>query len=188
MATRAAERKTAERRPPTRGLEHVTIECVTPELDGGRFPVKRIVGDIVEVSADIFKEGHDLLAARLLFKAPGDLEWRSAPMVFDYDTDRWYAAFTADRIGQWVFTIEAWTDFFTTWRSGLKKKVDAGQNVNLELLEGAAMVRQAVRRAKFGPARAALLAAAAALEDETELSPAVRIQRALDDELPALMA
>jgi len=188
VATRAAERKAAERRPSTRGLEYLTIECVSPELDGGRFPVKRIVGDVVEVGADIFKEGHDLLAARLLFRAPGDVEWRTAPMAYDYDTDRWYAAFTADRIGRWVFTIEAWTDVFGTWRSGLKKKVDAGQNVNLELLEGAAMIRQAVRRAKFGPARAALLQAAGALEDESELSPAVRVQRALDEELPTLMA
>ena len=105
VATRAAERKSAERRTSTRGLEYLTIECVSPELDGGRFPVKRIVGDVVEVGADIFKEGHDLLAARLLFQAPGDVEWRSAPMVFDYDTDRWYAAFTVDRVGRWVFTI-----------------------------------------------------------------------------------
>jgi starch synthase (maltosyl-transferring) len=157
-------------------------------LDGARFPVKRVVGDVVEVGADIFKEGHDLLAARLLFQAPGDVEWRTAPMVFDYDTDRWYAAFTVDRIGRWFFTVEAWTDVFSTWRSGLRKKVDAGQDVNLELLEGSAMIRQAVRRAKFGPARAALLQAAAALEDEAELSQTVRVQRALDDELPALMA
>src|SRR5687768_14215247 len=128
MATRAsAERKAAERKPATRGLELVTIECVTPELDGGRFPVKRVVGDVVEVSADIFKEGHELLAGRLLFQGPGDVEWRIAPLVFDFDTDRWYAAFTADRVGRWMFTVEAWTDVVGTWRSGLKKKVDAEQ-------------------------------------------------------------
>ncbi len=187
MATRAAERKAAERRPSTRGLEYITVECVAPELDGGRFPVKRIVGDVVEVGADIYKEGHDQLAGRLLFQGPGDGSWRHAPMVFDFDTDRWYAAFIADRIGRWVFTVEGWTDVFGTWRSGLRKKVDAGQEVNLELLEGAGIIRQAVRRAKFGPARAALLQAAAALEDENELSPAVRVQRALDDDLMALM-
>jgi starch synthase (maltosyl-transferring) len=157
-------------------------------VDCGRFPVKRTVGDIVEISADIFKEGHDQLAARLLFRGPGDLKWRRAPMVFDYDTDRWYAAFTADRIGRWVYAVEGWTDVFGTWRSGLRKKVDAGQEVGLELLEGAAMIRQAVRRAKFGPARAALLQAAATLEDESELSLPVRVQRGLDEELASLMA
>ena len=166
----------------------MTIECVAPELDSGRFAVKRLVGDIIEIAADVYKEGHDQLGARLLFQGPGDADWRHAPMVFDYDTDRWYAAFTADRIGRWTFTVEGWTDLFGTWRSGLRKKVDAGQDVSLELLEGAAMIRQAVRRAKFGPARAALLQAAAALEDENELSPAVRVQRALDDELGSLMA
>jgi starch synthase (maltosyl-transferring) len=166
----------------------VTVECVAPQLDCGRFPVKRLVGDIIEIGADVYKEGHDQLAARLLFQGPGDTDWRHAPMVFDYDTDRWYAAFTADRIGRWTFTVEGWTDLFGTWRSGLRKKVDADQDVSLELLEGAAMIRQAVRRAKFGPARAALLQAAAALEDETELSLPVRVQRALDDELASLMA
>jgi starch synthase (maltosyl-transferring) len=167
MATRAsAERKAAERKPSTRGLEYIAIECVAPELDGGRFPVKRIVGDVVEVAADIFKEGHDLLAGRLLFRGPGDVEWRMAPLVFDHDTDRWYAAFTVDRIGRWSFTLEAWTDVFGSWRSGLRKKVDAAQEVKLELLEGAAMIRQAVRRAKFGPDRAALLQIASTLDDE----------------------
>jgi starch synthase (maltosyl-transferring) len=166
----------------------VTVECVTPELDCGRFPVKRLLGDIVHIGADIYKEGQDQLAGRLLFQGPGDGDWRTAPMVFDYDTDRWYAAFTVDRIGRWTFTVEGWTDLFGTWRSGLRKKVDADQDVSLELLEGAAMVRQAVRRAKFGPARAALLQAAAALEDENELSLPVRVQRALDDELASLMA
>jgi starch synthase (maltosyl-transferring) len=189
MATRApAERKAAERTPSTRELESIAIECVAPELDGGRFRVKRVVGDVVEIGADIFKEGHDLLAGRLLFQGPGDVEWRRAPLVFDYDTDRWYAAFTADRIGRWVLTLEAWTDVFGTWRSGLRKKFEAAQDVNLELLEGAATIRQAVRRAKFGPDRAALLQAAAALEDESELSLAIRVQRGLDDELAALMA
>ncbi|MHB1074155.1 MAG: alpha-1,4-glucan--maltose-1-phosphate maltosyltransferase [Gemmatimonadaceae bacterium] len=180
------EKKT-ERRTASRAFERVVIECVTPELDAGRHPVKRILGDLVEVGADIYKEGHDLLAARLLVQGPGENRWRQVPMAYDFDTDRWYATFEVDRIGRWCFTVEGWTDAFGTWLAGLRKKVDAGVDVRVELLEGAALVRQAARRARFGNDRATLLNTAAVLEDEQELSLAVRTHRALDTSLPALM-
>jgi len=182
------DRKTTDRRPAARQLEHITIECVTPELDAGRFPVKRVIGDVVEVSADIFKEGHDLIAARILYRGPDESEWYAAPMAFDHDADRWFGSFTVDRIGQWSYTVEAWTDVFGTWRSGLKKKFEANVDVWVELLEGAQFIRQAARRARIGSARSTLLQTAAVLEDEQELPMSVRVHRALDDALPALMA
>ncbi|HET9425336.1 MAG TPA: maltotransferase domain-containing protein, partial [Gemmatimonadaceae bacterium] len=184
-----SDRKSPDRRSTPRAqYEHIAIECVSPELDAGRFPVKRIVGDVVEVGADIFKEGHDQIAARILYRGPNDTDWRTAPMAFDFDDDRWSGIFTVDRIGRWTFCVEAWTDVFGTWRSGLKKKFDAGVDVWVELLEGAQLLRQAARRAKLGNARATLLQTAAVLEDEDELSMTVRVHRALDDALPALMA
>ncbi|HEU5174742.1 MAG TPA: alpha-1,4-glucan--maltose-1-phosphate maltosyltransferase [Gemmatimonadaceae bacterium] len=184
-----SDRKSPDRRSTPRAqYEHLAIECVSPELDAGRFPVKRIVGDVVEVGADIFKEGHDQIAARILYRGPNDTDWRTAPMAFDFDDDRWSGIFTVDRIGRWTFCVEAWTDVFGTWRSGLKKKFDAGVDVWVELLEGAQLLRQAARRAKLGNARATLLQTAAVLEDEDELSMTVRVHRALDDALPALMA
>src|SRR5947209_1168876 len=103
-----------DRRSPTRPLDHLTIECVSPELDGGRYAVKRVVGDAVWVGADIFKEGHDLLAARAIYKGPGDTGWSSAPMSFAFDSDRWYGSFLVDRMGLWKFTVEGWTDAFGT--------------------------------------------------------------------------
>src|SRR5262245_20203073 len=103
------ERKT-DRRPATRRVEYLLIECVTPELDAGRYPVKRIVGDTVTVGADIIKEGHDLVAARILYKGPGDATWSTAPLTYAYVPDRWTGEFTVDRIGRWTFTVEAWTD------------------------------------------------------------------------------
>ncbi|HEY0994985.1 MAG TPA: alpha-1,4-glucan--maltose-1-phosphate maltosyltransferase, partial [Gemmatimonadaceae bacterium] len=133
------------------------------------------------------KEGHDLLAARLLVQGPGEDRWSQVPMAYDFDTDRWYATFEVDRIGRWCFTVEAWTDAFGTWLAGLRKKVDAGVDVSVELLEGAALVRQAARRARFGNDRATLLNTAAVLEDDEEFSLAVRTHRALDAALPALM-
>jgi starch synthase (maltosyl-transferring) len=181
-----ANRKT-ERRASTRRIEYLLIECVSPELDGGRYPVKRIVGDVVLVGADIVKDGHDLIAANVLHKAPGAAEWTTTSMTYDLDSDRWYASFRVDRIGQWTFAIEAWTDRFGTWRAGLAKKIDAGQDVTADLLDGALMARAASRSTRSAAARASLLMTAKALEDRRDLSIEKRIQRALDDDFVALM-
>src|SRR4026209_1134967 len=83
----------------------LVIEHVTPQLDGGRYPIKRIAGSLVEVGADIFKDGHDLIAARILYRhnapargqAPQEREWRSAPLSYQFNPDRWYGSFRADR-------------------------------------------------------------------------------------------
>ena len=172
-----------DRRTSGRGLDHLTIECVTPELDAGRYAVKRVVGDTVWVGADIFKEGHDLLAARAVYKGPGDTGWSAAPLRFDFDSDRWYGAFVVDRIGLWTFTVEGWTDAFGTWRAELRKKVDANQDVHVELLEGALLVRSAARRTKSPAIRASLLQTARMFEDRESTSPAARTERAFDEEL-----
>ncbi|HEY2855703.1 MAG TPA: alpha-1,4-glucan--maltose-1-phosphate maltosyltransferase [Gemmatimonadaceae bacterium] len=172
-----------DRRSSGRGLDHLTIECVTPELDGGRYAVKRVVGDTVWIGADIFKEGHDLLAARALYKGPDDTGWRSAQLTFDFDSDRWYGSFEVDRIGLWKFTVEGWTDAFGTWRAELRKKVDAEQVVDLELLEGALLVRAAARRAKSPAVRASLLQTARIFEDRKETTAEQRTERAFDEEL-----
>jgi starch synthase (maltosyl-transferring) len=177
----------ADRRAVTRRLEHLSIECVTPTLDGGRHPVKRVAGDMVVVGADVVKDGHDILAARVLFRGPAAADWATAPMTYDFDTDRWYGAFRVDRIGRWTFTVEAWTDRFATWRSGLEKRIAAGQDVSTELVEGAQLVRIASRGTRVATARASLLMTAKMLEDRRETSIEKRIERALDDELVTLM-
>jgi len=182
VATRKSDRRTASRR-----FEYIVIECVTPQLDGGRYPVKRVVGDAVWVGADLLKEGHDSPAARVLYQGPGDDEWTAVAMSFDFDSDRWYAAFTVDRIGHWKFTIEAWTDRFGTWRTDLKKKLDAGQEVSLELMEGAMMARSASKSARSSAVRASLLNTAKVLEDRRDTAIEKRVQRALDDDFFALM-
>ena len=184
MATRKTERS------PASALDPLLIEGVTPELDGGRYPVKRVIGDVVSVGADIIKDGHDLLAAHVLYRGPSDADWTVAPLRFDFDTDRWYGAFRVDRAGSWRFTIEAWTDSFETWRSGLRKKIDAGVAVDVELLEGAVMARAAARRAKDSVARATLTQTAKMLEDanDEESTREQRVTRALDDELASLMS
>jgi starch synthase (maltosyl-transferring) len=119
----------------------IIIESVQPELDGGRYPVKRVAGDVVEVWADIFRDGHEVLGAALRYRPEGE-EWREAPMTF-HDNDRWRGSFKVERIGRYVYTIEAWTDRFQSWRRDAIKKREAGQDIGLELVEGAAMLRDA---------------------------------------------
>jgi starch synthase (maltosyl-transferring) len=117
----------------------VVIEEVTPQLDCGRYAIKREVGDTIEVRADIFKEGHDAISAAIWYRPEDEEEWREAPMKF-WDNDRWTGSFTPDRNCRWYYTVVAWTDFFGTWQSDLRKKYDAGQEVVLELFEGAEIV------------------------------------------------
>ena len=178
--------RTSDRRSPTRGLEHLTIECVEPELDCGRYPVKRIAGDVVRVGADVIKDGHDTLAAQIIVRAPGEPAW-PIQMVFDYDADRWFGEFTVDRIGRWKFTVEAWTDVWETWRSGFRKKVDAGVDVRVELKEAALLVRAAARRAEQGADRAALSQSARVFDAVRDAPNDAVITRALEPELAALM-
>ena len=111
------------------------IEDVYPRVDGGRFPVKRIVGETVEVWADVFRDGHDVAAAALVWRLERDSEWRHVPMRH-HGNDRWIGAFVPNETGRYVFAIAAWTDVVATWRHEVKVKLAAGQDVQLETKEG----------------------------------------------------
>jgi starch synthase (maltosyl-transferring) len=111
------------------------IEDIYPCVDGGRYPVKRIAGESVEVWADIFREGHDVLAAALLWRPEGDGAWRREPMQL-HSNDRWHSRFTPPEPGWYLFAIEAWTDHYATWRKEFRLKQEAGQDIGLEAQEG----------------------------------------------------
>ena len=143
----------------------VIIERVEPTVDGGRYPIKREVGDTLEVSADIFKEGHDVLVAFLCYRSPGEGRWREVPM-HPVDNDRWAGEFPLDQNGRYAFAIEALSEPFLSWLADLEKRVEAEQDVASELLEGRALIEAAARRARGADARdlraiAALMAGAA---------------------------
>ena len=127
---------------PSTHFPPLVIEHVTPILDGGRYPVKRAVGSRVDVGANIFKDGHDLITARVLYRPPGDSEWRFAPLHHDYDLDRWFGSFSVERLGRYHYTVEAWPNHFGTFRSELKKRLAAGQDVRGELEVGALLVER----------------------------------------------
>ena len=170
----------------TREPARLVIENVAPAVDGGRFAVKRVVGDTLQVGADIFRDGQDVLGARVRYRGPGEDEWRTAPMTYDPDADRWSASFPLDRVGAWHYVIEGWTDTFATWRRGLGKKVDAGQKVEVELLEGSQMAEAASRRARFGAERNELSRLGARLADAS-VAHDDRVRAALSDDLRLLM-
>ena len=132
--------------PLWRPEARIAIEDVYPELEGGRYPVKRILGDEFEVRADVFCDGHDKLRAVVKF-APEGQAWREAPMLL-FDNDRWAGHFRLDQLGLWRYTIEAWTDPFESWRDEFEKKREAGQSVELELVEGRAIVAAMLRGAE----------------------------------------
>jgi starch synthase (maltosyl-transferring) len=159
----------------------IVIEAVSPELDCGRFPVKREAGDTLNVWADIFADGHGLLAAVVRYRSCGDPEWEEAPMA-PVDNDRWHGAFQLEKVGRYQYTIEAWRDVFGSWRGDLIKRLEAGEDVAAELLEGRRLVKEASGRAR-GHDQAELTAfldGLRATANETEAF--------LDERLASLMA
>jgi starch synthase (maltosyl-transferring) len=118
------------------------IEDVYPLIDGGRFPVKRIVGERVEVWADVYRDGHDQIACALVWRLETDREWQRVPMTLDVN-DRWGGSFVPEMPGRYVYAIEAWTDEFATWRHGFELKQKAGADLTLDAIEGAGMLTKA---------------------------------------------
>jgi starch synthase (maltosyl-transferring) len=118
------------------------IEDIYPSIDGGRFAVKRIAGERVEVWADIFRDGDAVIGAALVWRGEQDREWRSEPMIH-HGNDRWSGAFTPVAPGQYVYAIEAWTDEFATWRDALARKQRSGADVSLDAIEGAGLLTKA---------------------------------------------
>lgn len=123
------------------------IEAVSPEVDCGRHPVKREEGDVLEVCADILKEGHDVLAGVLKYREHGESGWRETPLT-PVGNDRWCGRFALERNSRYLYTLEAWTDHFESWRKAVEAKLAAGQAVALEILEGRTLVKDAAARAE----------------------------------------
>lgn len=124
-----------------KGQSRVIIENVQPQLDGGRYPTKRTVGERVEVTADIFGDGHDHIRAEVLYKKAGEKEWQTVEMQHR-GNDSWQGSFTCTEQVSYLFTIQAWVDHFETWYDGFKKKAEAKVPVELELMEGAELLRR----------------------------------------------
>jgi starch synthase (maltosyl-transferring) len=161
----------------------VWIGNVWPELDGGRFPVKREVGDLFEVTADILREGHEALAAVLKYRTVKDTAWREVWMQ-PLGNDRWVARFPLEENIRHLYTLEAFPDQYRSWAEDLRKRLAAGMEVMSELLEGAALLRRALPRAA-GADRKRLEARLA--EFDHAAGAAARARILLDEETAELM-
>jgi len=162
------------------GRQRVVIEAVSPELDGGKYPAKGVEGEHIVVEADIFVDGADTLAAELCFRHRGKEEWARSPMELQ-GNDRWRGSFIVGPPGRYEYSIEARVDHFQTWKKGLIKKIDAGQDVSLDLRVGSLLVDKAAKRAGKSDA-AKLKNFASTLRSEDGQKAA-----ALDTQLSSLM-
>ena len=168
MVNAAGETSVAK---PDEGRKRVVIEHVKPEIDAGRFPAKRVEGDVVSVEADVFGDGHDHVEARLLHRAAGEKGWTAVPME-PLGNDRFRGQFHVGGPGRYEYTLAASIDHIDTWQDGLTKKLRAGQDVGLELQTGSLLVEEASLRARG--------------EDARELRKAARLLRKNGDTLAAL--
>jgi len=113
----------------------VVIEHVQPEIDGAYFPIKRIIGEKVKVTADVFADGHDQIRATLLFRKLGKEKWQFSPMNF-VGNDRWSGEFTVEEIGIYEYTIEGWVNHLITWLKDIQKRFQAQEKIKIDILSG----------------------------------------------------
>jgi starch synthase (maltosyl-transferring) len=159
--------------PSSAPLRRVVIERVEPEIDGGRHPVKRGVGETFEVEADIFQDGHDAIAATLRHRRASSATWETSPM-HQVGDDRWRGVFPLPAVGRYRYTIEAVPDPFVSWRTEIARKAAASQTVPVDLADGVILLRAARDRAA-GPEREALAGYATRLAAVTDAAAALAI-------------
>ena len=167
-------------------IHRVVIENVRPAIEDGRFPIKRTVGEKVEVLADIHADGHDLLSARVLFRSARQTEWQTAPLTLLGD-DIWRGEFPITAQERYLYTLQAWSDPFKTWVRDLKKRSEAAQDLSLEFLIGADLIDAAASRAR-GSVGERLREAAAGLRKLRSADPEKTFALALGAELACLVA
>ncbi|WP_159522739.1 alpha-1,4-glucan--maltose-1-phosphate maltosyltransferase [Sunxiuqinia indica] len=126
------------------GQQRVIIESIKPQIDCGAFPVKRVINDKVEVSADIFCDSHDVLSAEVLFRFQGEKEWHIAAMEHLVN-DRWKGEFTVSKLGSYTYSVQAWVDHFRSWHRDILKRIDAQTDYSVDLLIGAEIIAEALQ-------------------------------------------
>ncbi len=164
---------------PEEGRRRVVIEGVRPSVDAGWFPIKRCVGDEVRVEADAFTDGHDAIVCLLRHRREEESEWIEAPME-ELVNDRWRGSFRVNALGRYRYALAAWVDHFRTWRRDMFKRVEAAQDVALDLRIGAQLVREAAERASAAGARR-LEEIAGTLEDGGPLAIDLALSQELSD-------
>ena len=164
-----------------KGIQRVVIEAVRPEVEGGRFPAKGVVGERLRVEADVFADGHEAVAGVLRYRKLGHSKWSEVPLE-PLVNDRWHGEFELAETGTYQYIVQAWVDPFQSWREGLAKKIAADQDITVDRLIGAELVEKLAKRAS-GKERRLLAQFAATLRsgDAGDKNP-------VNEELAALLA
>jgi starch synthase (maltosyl-transferring) len=166
-------------------LPRLVIDHVTPRVDGGDYPVRRVVGERVTVEADVFADGHCTLAVELQWRSADSETFQSIPMT-PIGNDRWRGVFPLARLGRYRFTIEAWANRFGGFRRDLTTKLEAGVVMEIDLLEGRTLIEAAARRAE-GDLKAALDQFTARVDAESGQSREARADLLLAPDIQSLM-
>lgn len=166
------------------GRKRVVIDTVRPQVDEGRFAIKRSLGETVAVRADVFADGHDRIRVELLYRSPGQESWSVQPMTHRVN-DEWVAGFAVTQLGDYLYTVRGWVDPFATWQASLARRAETNQDVAVELRIGIEMLRALAKRAGRSDAKA-IRNQVRRLRSARQVCTAVRI--ALSDELTALAA
>ena len=163
----------------------VVIENVKPQVDCGRFAIKRTIGERVLVTADIFADGHDVLHAVLRHRPASETEWQEVPME-PQPNDRWQGEFAVPTQGRHLYTLQAWIDHFQSWSRDLEKKFEAAQDIAVDMLAGIQLIEATAARAG-GRDKSSLTAAAAEIRTLAATDLARAVEKASSPELKALM-
>ncbi len=165
------------------GRKRVLIEYVGPQVNAGLFPIKRIVGETVDVNAVIFSDGHDRIRAELLYQTKSGIDYQTKEMNYIIN-DEWSCSFRINELKNYYYTVRAWLDHFETWREDLRKKVNASQKIDIDLIIGSEMIEAAGERAKGDDANKLKL-----ISQQLRSSNAIQrsVEIALSDELEEMM-
>jgi starch synthase (maltosyl-transferring) len=167
-------------------LRRVVIENLAPEIDGGKYPIKRTVGEQVVVEADIHADGHDVLGAVVLYRPERESAWLEAvmrPLV----NDRWQGQFHVESLGSYSYTVQAWVDGFQSWSRDTVKKFEAGQDISVAAAMGARLIQSAVDRAQGSDSQKLAAQFAAELKSLSGAGGEAVAKLARNAELAALM-
>lgn len=165
------------------GRKRVVIENVKPAIDGGFFAIKRIEGELLKVSADLFCDSHESIGGEVLYKKSTESQWSSSAMHL-VDNDHWESSFHLAEAGMYSYTVRAWVDHFQSWQHNLVKKFSASQDISVELQIGARFLNEAAGRVPSSLS-SSLKTKADALEQEAD--PARAVFLATDKEITALL-
>nr|WP_304518594.1 alpha-1,4-glucan--maltose-1-phosphate maltosyltransferase [Actinotalea sp. JY-7876] len=174
--------------PPVR-IGRIPVVGVGPVVECGRWPAKAVVGEAVEITATVFREGHDAVAATAVLVAPDGSDHASVPMtVVNAGLDSYRADLVPDALGTWGFRVEGWSDPYGTWHHDAAVKVAAGVDVELMLAEGAALLERAAAREGLPDDVALTLRDAVLALRDTSRPPAARLAAGLAPEVEAVLA